>query len=177
METHKIDTPRWIGIAVVVLMARPTGDRLSAFISLMPNDDNMDIDTWLFLFKITTFLQTMIGYAIAGVLVGLCAHFILRKEVKKYAKWLPVVLLLAVFLSSFLNLFSAGVAAKFDVFGIIGRLLSTQSGYAYLFLLPICSYLTIWFIEKKTAIDKREISFPAWLREVFTTSREKSEAS
>ena len=148
-----IDNKRWVGFAVAVLMTRTTGDHLSGFMyRILPYD-------------FAAMIGPLIGYGFTGVLLGLCMFYFLGSKAKDFLKWLPLLLLGVVLLGAFLNLFSAGRAGDWSVFGILGLLLSRLSGYSYLFFLPFVSGVTIYFLEaKKNSSDMDLNGFKNWLK-------------
>lgn len=146
-----IDNKRWAGFVVAVLMARTTGDNLSGLM--------YDV----FPYEFANMIGPLIGYGFTGVLLGLCMFYCLGNKAKSFLKWLPLLLLCVVLLGAFLNLFSAGRAGNWSVFGIIGLLLSRLSGYSYLFFLPFVSAITIYFLEaKKSGITIDFNGFKNW---------------
>jgi len=148
-----VDNKRWAGFVVAVLMSRTTGDNLSGLMySILPYD-------------IANMIGPLIGYGFTGVLLGLCMFYFLGSKAKSCLKWLPLLLLGVVLLVAFLNLFSAGRAGSWSVFGIIGLLLSRLSGYSYLFFLPFVSGVTIYVLEaKKTGGTVDFNGFKNWLK-------------
>lgn len=165
----KIDIKRWAGFVIAILMARPTGDHLTAFIDFVPAGMDMDFSTWSTLNSISNFFEAILGYGLTGALLGVCAYFLLGDEGKKSARWIPLLLVAAIFFSAFINLFSAGRAADFSVFGILGLLLTRVTGYAYLFLLPATCYLVMWYLESRKKELKTTLSeFAVWLKFIFS---------
>lgn len=152
-DNLSIDSKRWAGFAVAVLMSRTTGDHLSGFMySLLPYD-------------IAGMIGPFIGYGFTGILLGLCMFYFLGSKAKYFLKWLPLLLLCVVLLGAFLNLFSAGRAGDWSVFGIVGLLLTRLSGYSYLFFLPFVSAITIYFFEaKRNSSNVDSLSFKNWLK-------------
>lgn len=148
-----IDNKRWAGFAVAVLMSRTTGDHLSGFsYSIFPYD-------------LANLLGPILGYGFTGILLGVIMFYLLGSTGKRFLKWLPLLLLGVVLLSAFLNLFSAGRLGDWSVFGILGLLLSRLSGYSYLFLLPLVSAASIYYLESKKDNDNISASgFTSWLK-------------
>jgi hypothetical protein len=148
-----IDNKRWAGFAVAVLMSRTTGDHLSGLMyDILPYD-------------FAAMIGPLIGYGFTGVILGLCMFYFLGSKAKNFLKWLPLLLLCVVLLGAFLNLFSAGRAGDWSVFGILRLLLSSLSGYSYLFFLPFVSGVTIYYLEaKKNSSDIDFNGFKNWLK-------------
>ncbi|MDC1286285.1 hypothetical protein N8198_00210 [Gammaproteobacteria bacterium] len=148
-----IDNKRWAGFAVAVLMSRTTGSHLSGFsYSVFPYD-------------LAKVLGPILGYGFTGILLGLCMFYLLGNKGKSFLKWLPLLLLCVVLLSSFLNLFSAGRVSDWSIFGILGLHLSRLTGYSYLFLLPFASGMTMYFLEaKKNNIEVTVSGFMNWIK-------------
>lgn len=155
-DNVNIDNKRWAGFAVAVLMSRTTGDHLSGFsYSIFPYD-------------LAKVLGPILGYGFTGILLGVCMFYLLGSKGNRFLKWLPLVLLGVVLLSAFLNLFSAGRLGDWSVFGILGLLLSRLSGYSYLFLLPLVSAASIYYLETKK--DNGNVSasgFKTWLKKAL----------
>lgn len=151
-----VDNKRWAGFVVAVLMARTTGDNLSGLTySILPYD-------------IANMFGSLIGYGCTGVLLGLCMFYLLGSKAKSCLKWLPLLLLGVVLLGAYLNLFSAGRAGSWSVFGILGHLLSSLRGYSYLFFLPFVSAVTIYILEAKKTGDIVDFNgFKNWVKGVL----------
>jgi hypothetical protein len=157
-EESVVSNKQWLGFAVAILMSRTTGDHLTGQM------------WWVLPYEIAKILGPFIGYGITGVLLGLCMFYFLGPRAKSLIRWLPLLLLSVVLFGAFLNLFSAGRAGDWSVFGIIGLLLSRVSGYAYLLFLPLVSAVVIYLLETRKLggrLGHRE--FGIWL---FRTLRE-----
>ena len=152
-DSLNIDSKRWAGFAVAVLMCRTTGDHLSGFMyHILPYD-------------LAKLIGPFIGYGFTGILLGLCMFYLLGSKAKYFLKWLPLLLLGVVLLGAFLNLFSAGRAGDYSVFGILGLLLTRLSGYSYLFFLPFVSAIAIYFLEARKKGDNADSTgFMPWLK-------------
>lgn len=158
-DNSNIDNKRWAGFVAAVLMSRTTGDHLSGFM--------YDI----FPYDFAVLIGPLIGYGVTGALLGFCMFCLLGSRAKAILKWLPLLLLLVVLLGAFLNLFSAGRAGDWSVFGILGLLLSRVSGYSYLFFLPFVSGITIYLLESKKNGDAIDFTgFRNWLKGALVKS-------
>jgi len=163
---HGISKLNIFWFVVLILMARASGERLAVvFMDIAPDFDSVNI--FLFLQSAAVFL----GYGAAGVVMGIAINYILGDLSRRVLGWLPILLLCADFVISYLNLFSAGRAGDWSVYNITALNLRYSSGYAYLFLMPFVSSLVIWIIEIKKSDEKKTISgFFRWFKESIKTT-------
>jgi|GEM_PF-3347694 len=157
MADTGIDSKRWAGFTVAVLMSGTTGDHLSGFMyRLMPLD-------------IAGIIGPFIGYGFTGILLGLCMFYLLGSQAKYFLKWLPLLFLFVVLFTKFLGMFSAGRAGQYSVFTIINVFLVNLRGFSYLVVLPFVSAITIYFIEvKRNSSNVDSLSFMIWLKSALT---------
>ncbi|NIB45137.1 hypothetical protein HBA55_36500 [Pseudomaricurvus alkylphenolicus] len=166
-STEKVNIKTWCILAFAVFMVRPIGDKLSAFLDFLPS--SLDLETLVTINTTVWFVEALVGYSIAGILFGVCASITLGHKGIQYAKWLPLAFFGAYCINAFINLFSAGRASNFSVLNLLGLLLTTGTGYAYLVVSPLSSYAAMWFLESKNGESDRAIpiGFLDWLKLAF----------
>lgn len=122
---------RYFVIAVTAFFALKIGDNISAFF-----------------LSFTTILNCILGYGLTGMVFGFVLWLMFERDSKKLVYYLPLFLILAQWIASYIAFGDSGRSEDFSPFRVLGYMLTSELGFFRLVVIPFGAFGAVWLLAK-----------------------------
>jgi len=109
-----------------------------------------------FFVSLTTIGNRFFGYGITGLAFGYVLWLLFERAARKTCYILPIFLIVAQMIKSYIAFGDSGRSADFSPFGLLGFMLSSNLGFHTLVTIPVFSYAAVRFFERNAEAKSTE---------------------